>query len=215
MNRSNILMGLDKCGVIAVVRGETKEVAINIAESCIKGNVKGIEITYTNKYANEVVLELSKRYKNRDDVLIGAGTVLDSETARMAILAGADYIVSPSFNDETAKICNRYNIPYIPGVMTITEIVRAYEHGVDVVKVFPGNALNQSYIKSIRGPLPYVNIMVTGGVNINNIGEWIKSGANLVGIGGELNTLGEQGEFKKIETICSNYIAKLKEARGV
>lgn len=215
MNRSNILMGLDKCGVIAVVRGETKEVAINIAESCIKGNVKGIEITYTNKYANEVVLELSKRYKNRDDVLIGAGTVLDSETARMAILAGADYIVSPSFNDETAKICNRYNIPYIPGVMTITEIVRAYEHGVDVVKVFPGNALNQSYIKSIRGPLPYVNIMVTGGVNINNIGEWIKSGANLVGIGGELNTLGEQGEFKKIETICSNYIVKLKEARGV
>ena len=133
----------------------------------------------------------------------------------MAIIAGAKYIVSPSFNIDTAKICNRYNIPYIPGVMTITEIVTAYESGVDVVKLFPGNSLGQGYISSVKGPLPYANIMVTGGVNLDNIDSWIKSGVDLVGIGGELNKLGEAGKFDEIELICNKYIEKFNKARGI
>ncbi|MBS5938543.1 bifunctional 2-keto-4-hydroxyglutarate aldolase/2-keto-3-deoxy-6-phosphogluconate aldolase [Clostridium sp.] len=215
MKRIKVLSALKKCGVVAVVRGTTKEIGVKISESCIKGNVKAIEVTYTNKYANEIIKELSEKYIKNDDVVIGAGTVLDAETARMAILSGAEYIVSPSFNKDTATLCNRYNVAYIPGVMTINEIVSAYESGVDVVKLFPGNTFGQGYISSVKAPLPHANIMVTGGVNLNNIDEWIKAGADVVGIGGELNKLGEAGKFDEIEATCNEYVKKLESARGI
>ena len=214
MKKMKVLKALQEYGVVAVVRWNTKETGINIAKACIKGNVKAIEVTYTNKFANKIIRELSKEFEIQDDVVIGAGTVLDPETARLAILQGAEYIVSPSFNEETAILCNRYKVPYIPGVMTINEIVSAHEKGVDVVKLFPGSAFGPSYIKAIKGPLPYANIMVTGGVNIDNIDTWIKSGVDLVGIGGELNTIGEEGKFDEITSICKNYIEKLKKVRG-
>lgn len=214
MIKIKVLKALESCGVVAVVRGNTKEVGVNISEACIKGNVKAIEVTYTNKFANDIIKELSDRYENNDEVVIGAGTVLDPETARLAILSGAKYIVSPSFNEETAILCNRYKIPYIPGVMTINEIVKAHEIGVDVVKVFPGNAFGPSYIGAIKGPLPYANIMVTGGVNLENIDVWKKAGVDLVGIGGELNKLGEDGRFDEITELCSRYVEKFNEVRG-
>ena len=147
-------------------------------------------------------------------LVIGAGTVLDAETARAAMLAGAKYIVSPAFDLETAKICNRYKVPYLPGIMTINEIITAHEAGVDFVKLFPGSAFGQGYVKAIKGPLPYANIMVTGGVNIDNIDSWIKAGVDAVGIGGELNKLGEEGKFEEITAVCEQYMAKLNEARG-
>ena len=189
MKKMNILKSLVDCGVVAVVRGKTKEVAADI------------------------IKELANIYECREDIVIGAGTVLDAETARIAILAGAKYIVSPSFNKETAILCNRYKVPYIPGVMTINEIVSSHEVGVDIVKIFPGSVYGPSYIKAIKGPLPYASMMVTGGVNINNIGEWFKSGVDLVGIGGELNTLGEAGKFKEITEVCNDYIEKLNAVR--
>lgn len=214
MVKIRVLEAINKCGVVAVVRGTTKEIGIKIAESCINGGVNAIEITYTNKFANEIIKELSEKYINCKDIVIGAGTVLDAETARIAILAGAQYVVSPSFNKETAKLCNRYNIPYIPGVMTINEIVSAYESGVDIIKLFPGNAFGKGYISSVKAPLPHVNIMVTGGVNLENIDEWSKAGAAIVGIGGELNKLGEEGKFNEISLICKEYINKFNGARS-
>lgn len=214
MKKMNVLKALQECGVVAVVRGNTRETGVNIAKACIKGNVKAIEVTYTNKFANEIIRELSEEFKGQDDVVIGAGTVLDPETARLAILQGAEYIVSPSFNEKTATLCNRYKVPYIPGVMTINEIVSAHENGVDVIKLFPGSAFGPSYIKSVKGPLPYANVMVTGGVNIDNLDTWIKAGADLVGIGGELNTIGEEGKFDDITSICEKYIQKLNKVRG-
>ena len=213
MKKMNILKSLVDCGVVAVVRGKTKEVGVDIAKACVKGNVTGLEITFTNKYAADIIKELANIYECREDIVIGAGTVLDAETARIAILAGAKYIVSPSFNKETAILCNRYKVPYIPGVMTINEIVSSHEVGVDIVKIFPGSVYGPSYIKAIKGPLPYASMMVTGGVNINNIGEWFKSGVDLVGIGGELNTLGEAGKFKEITEVCNDYIEKLNAVR--
>ena len=214
MKKMKVLKALQECGVVAVVRGNTKETGINIAKACIKGNVKAIEVTYTNKFANEIIRELSEEFKTQDDVVIGAGTVLDPETARLAILQGAEYIVSPSFNLETATLCNRYKVAYIPGVMTINEIVLAHESGVDVIKLFPGSAFGPSYIKAIKGPLPYSNVMVTGGVNIDNLDTWINAGADLVGIGGELNTIGEAGKFDEITSICKRYIEKINKVRG-
>lgn len=214
MIKINTLKALADCGVVAVVRGNSKEVGVEISKSCIKGGVKAIEVTYTNKFANDIIKQLSEEFEGQDDVIIGAGTVLDPETARAAMLAGAKYIVSPGFSTETAKICNRYKVPYIPGVMTINEVIAAHEAGVDFVKLFPGSAFGQGYIKAIKGPLPYANIMVTGGVNLDNLDSWIKAGVDSVGIGGELNKLGEEGKYEEITSICESYIAKLNEARG-
>ena len=214
MIKINTLRALKECGVVAVVRGNSKEVGVEISKACVKGGVKALEVTYTNKFANDIIKELSEIYEGQDDVVIGAGTVLDAETARAAMLAGAKYIVSPGFDLETAKICNRYKVPYLPGIMTINEIITAHEAGVDFVKLFPGSAFGQGYVKAIKGPLPYANIMVTGGVNIDNIDSWIKAGVDAVGIGGELNKLGEEGKFEEITAVCEQYMAKLHEARG-
>ena len=214
MIKINTLRALKECGVVAVVRGNSKEVGVEISKACVKGGVKALEVTYTNKFANDIIKELSEIYEGQDDVVIGAGTVLDAETARAAMLAGAKYIVSPAFDLETAKICNRYKVPYLPGIMTINEIITAHEAGVDFVKLFPGSAFGQGYVKAIKGPLPYANIMVTGGVNIDNLDSWIKAGVDAVGIGGELNKLGEEGKFDEITAICEQYMAKLHEARG-
>ena len=214
MIKINTLRALKECGVVAVVRGNSKEVGVEISKACVKGGVKALEVTYTNKFANDIIKELSEIYEGQDDIVIGAGTVLDAETARAAMLAGAKYIVSPAFDLETAKICNRYKVPYLPGIMTINEIIAAHESGVDFVKLFPGSAFGQGYVKAIKGPLPYANIMVTGGVNIDNLDSWIKAGVDAVGIGGELNKLGEEGKFDEITAICEQYMAKLHEARG-
>lgn len=214
MIKINTLRALKECGVVAVVRGNSKEVGVEISKACVKGGVKALEVTYTNKFANDIIKELSEIYEGQDDVVIGAGTVLDAETARAAMLAGAKYIVSPAFDLETAKICNRYKVPYLPGIMTINEIIAAHEAGVDFVKLFPGSAFGQGYVKAIKGPLPYANIMVTGGVNIDNLDSWIKAGVDAVGIGGELNKLGEEGKLDEITAICEQYMAKLHEARG-
>ena len=214
MIKINTLRALKECGVVAVVRGNSKEVGVEISKACVKGGVKALEVTYTNKFANDIIKELCEINKGQDDVVIGAGTVLDAETARAAMLAGAKYIVSPAFDLETAKICNRYKVPYLPGIMTINEIITAHEAGVDFVKLFPGSAFGQGYVKAIKGPLPYANIMVTGGVNIDNIDSWIKAGVDAVGIGGELNKLGEEGKFEEITAVCEQYMAKLNEARG-
>lgn len=215
MIKINTLKVLKDCGVVAVVRGNSKKVGVGISKACVEGGVKAIEIAYTNKFASDIIREVSEIYAGQDDVVIGAGTVLDAETARSAMIAGSKYIVSPAFDAETAKICNRYKVPYLPGVMTINEIISAHEAGVDFVKLFPGSAFDQSYVKAIKGPLPYANIMVTGGVNIDNLDSWIKAGVDVVGIGGELNKLGEERKFDEITSICKNYIVKLNEARNL
>ncbi len=139
MKKLQTLMRLTDGGVVAVVRANTKEEAINISSACIEGGISGIEITFTVAEADSVIKELAKMHKDSQEVVIGAGTVLDEATARLAILAGAQFVVSPAFDGSVAKLCNRYQIPYLPGCMTITEIVQALEAGVDMVKLFPGS----------------------------------------------------------------------------
>lgn len=213
MKKSEVIMELKKQGVVAVIRGNSLEEGVNISKACIQGGLKAIEMAYTNANASEIIRSLTELYKHDSKVCIGAGTVLDSETARMAILAGAKYIVSPSFNHETAIMCNRYGVAYIPGCMTITEIVTAMEAGSEVIKLFPGSAFGPSYVGAIKSPLPQVSLMVTGGVKVDNLKEWFDAGVDAVGVGGELNKLGEQGKFDEITRIASEYVNKAKEAR--
>ena len=211
MKKSEIIMELKKLGVVAVIRGNGLEEGYKISEACIKGGIMAIEMAYTNPNASEVIKKLNEDYK---DALIGAGTVLDAPTARMAILAGAKYIVSPAFDYDTAVLCNRYGIPYIPGCMTIKEIVTAMEAGSEVIKLFPGSAFGVGYVGAIKSPLPQVSLMVTGGVKVDNIDAWFKAGVDAVGIGGEFNKLGAQGQFDKITEMAKECVQIVKESRG-
>jgi 2-dehydro-3-deoxyphosphogluconate aldolase / (4S)-4-hydroxy-2-oxoglutarate aldolase len=215
MKKLTILSKLTECGVVAVVRADSKEEAVKISEACVEGGIQGIEVTFTVQGADEVIKELASVYKDDQNVVIGAGTVLDATTARIAILAGAEFVVSPAFDEETAKLCNLYQVPYMPGCMTITEIKRALESGVDIVKLFPGNAFGPDFVKSVKAPLPQVNIMPTGGVDLNNVEQWIKNGCVAVGVGGNLIAPAKTGEYEKITEYAKQYVAKVQAAREV
>lgn len=213
MKKSEIIIELKKQGVVAVIRGNSYEEGLNISKACIAGGLKAIEMAYTNSHASQIIEQLNSIYQNDPEVCIGAGTVLDAPTARLAIIAGAKYIVSPSFDQETAVLCNRYGVPYIPGCMTIKDIVTAMEAGSEIIKLFPGSAFGTSYVGAIKSPLPQVSIMVTGGVKLDNLDQWFAADVDAIGVGGELNKLGAQGQFDKITEIASKYVKKTEEVR--
>lgn len=215
MKKLNILSKLLDCGVVAVVRADSQEEAIKISHACIEGGIIGIEVTFTVNGADEVIKTLLAHYGNNSNVVIGAGTVLDVTTARIAILAGAQFIVSPSFDEDTAKLCNLYQIPYMPGCMTITEMKRALEYGSDIIKLFPGSGFGPDFVKAVKGPLPQINLMPTGGVDLDNIGQWIKNGCVAVGVGGNLVAPAKTGDFSKITEYAREYVNKVKTAREV
>jgi len=213
MDKEKVLTKLTDAGLVAVVRAKNGEEAIKISDACLEGGCPSIELTFTVPGAHKVIEELASRYQN-GEMLLGAGTVLDSETARIAILSGANYVVSPGFNLETAKLCNRYRIPYMAGCMTITEVITAMEAGVDIVKIFPADLFGPTIIKDIKGPLPQAKLMPTGGVDVSNVDQWIKAGAVAVGAGSSLTAGAKTGDYAKITATAKEFIAKIKEARG-
>ncbi|MFP7171644.1 bifunctional 4-hydroxy-2-oxoglutarate aldolase/2-dehydro-3-deoxy-phosphogluconate aldolase [Terribacillus sp. 7520-G] len=213
MRKAEVLAKLTDQGIVAVVRADSAEEAIRISDACIEGGITGIEVTFTVKDADQVIKRLADLYKENTDVVVGAGTVLDSTTARLAILAGASFIVSPTFDADTAKLCNLYQVPYLPGCMTIGEIKQAMEAGADIIKLFPGSVFGPDFIKAVKAPLPQANIMPTGGVDLENIGNWLKNGAAAVGVGGNLVAPAATGDYAKITSIAQQYVEKVMEAR--
>ncbi|GGE27156.1 bifunctional 2-keto-4-hydroxyglutarate aldolase/2-keto-3-deoxy-6-phosphogluconate aldolase [Pullulanibacillus camelliae] len=207
-----VINSITASGLVVVVRSSSSEEAKKITEACLKGGAAAIEITYTVPGASRVIEELVKEYK--DEIIIGAGTVLDSETARIALLSGAEYVVSPYLDEQSLRLCNRYQVPYMPGVMTIDGVVEAMELGADILKVFPGEAFGPNIIKSIHGPLPQANLMPTGGVSIDNVEQWIKAGAVAVGVGGTLTSFAKTGDFKKITELAGRFVHKIGETRS-
>ncbi|EOT26115.1 bifunctional 4-hydroxy-2-oxoglutarate aldolase/2-dehydro-3-deoxy-phosphogluconate aldolase [Enterococcus durans] len=215
MKKTAILNKLENAGVIAVVRGETVEEAIKASNTIVKGGITGIELTFTVPNADHAIAELAANYKKDPTIVIGAGTVLDAVTARLAIMAGAEFIVSPCFDKETAKICNLYQIPYLPGCMTITEMKTALTYGADIVKLFPGSAFGPSIVKAFKAPLPHLNIMPTGGVSLANMQDWFAAGVVAVGVGGNLLAPAATGDFEKVTEVATQYADKLKSIRKV
>lgn len=208
-----ILSRLEKAGVIAVVRGKDQTEAVKASHAIIAGGVKGIEVTFTVPNAQAAIQELVETYQGQD-VVIGAGTVLDAVTARLAIMAGAEFVVSPSFDSETAELCNLYQVPYLPGCMTITEMQQALKSGADIIKLFPGSVSGPSMVSAVKAPLPQINLMPTGGVNLENMETWFKAGVVAVGVGGNLLAPAAVGDFAKVTEIAQQYAAKLAEIRG-
>lgn len=204
--KEQVLLSIKDSGMVAVVRGETSDKAMEIVEKCIEGGIKAIELTFTVPYAHRVIEDISRKYG--DSIILGAGTVLDSETARIALLSGAEFIVSPHFNPEVTRLCNRYRKASMAGILTITEAVEAMEAGVDTLKLFPGDLFGPAFIKDIRGPLPYAQIMPTGGVSAENAGDWIRAGAVAVGAGSSLM----KGDVKANAALFMENIRRAREA---
>jgi 2-dehydro-3-deoxyphosphogluconate aldolase/(4S)-4-hydroxy-2-oxoglutarate aldolase len=213
MNRQKLVTRITDNGLVAVVRAESAEKAYRIFDACIEGGVAAIEITFTVPGAHKIIEDLSSKYQS-GEIILGAGTVLDPETARIAILSGAQYIVSPNINLETIKLCNRYQVPSMPGAMTINEIILAMEAGADIIKIFPGNLFGPSIIKSVKGPIPQAQMMPTGGVEVDNVEEWIKAGAVAVGAGSSLTKGAKTGDYAAITATAKEFLKKIKEARA-
>ncbi|KLI75408.1 MULTISPECIES: bifunctional 4-hydroxy-2-oxoglutarate aldolase/2-dehydro-3-deoxy-phosphogluconate aldolase [Lacticaseibacillus] len=214
MQKYDYLNRLVNTGCVAVVRGNNADEAVKTVDAVIAGGVTGIELTFTVPHADKALDELSEKYADRDDVLIGAGTVLDPATARLAIIAGAKFIVSPSFNADVAKICNLYSIPYTPGCFTPTEIQTALEAGVDLVKVFPGSVAGPAMVKALHGPFPQLAIMPTGGVSLDNLETWFDAGVTLVGAGSNLTAAAKTGDYAGVTATAKKYRAKLDEIKA-
>lgn len=198
--------------MIAIVRVERADEAIQIVEACHKGGVGAIEVTFTVPGAKGVIHEMAHRFSEGQFVL-GAGTVLDPETARIATLAGAQYIVTPALNEATVRLCNRYQIPCIPGAMTVDGVIRAMECGADLVKLFPGELYGPSVIKAFRGPLPQANLVPTGGVTLENVSEWIAAGAVAVAVGSALTGAAKTGGMKSVTQTAQKFLEKIIAAR--
>lgn len=213
MKKYDVLNGIIESGVVAVIRAGSKEEGMKIIEAVKAGGIKALEITLTVPGAVDIIKDLVELYKD-EDVIIGAGTVLDPESARACILAGAKYIVSPYFDLATVKMCNRYAVPIMPGVMTPKEVIAALEAGVDICKVFPGNAFGPSIIGAFKGPIPQGNYMPTGGVDLENVAEWIDKGAIAVGVGSVLTKGAKTGDYKLVEATAKQFVDAVKVARA-
>ncbi len=213
LDKETIIKRIEEKGLVAVVRAETADQAQRITEACLEGGCASIELTFTVPGAHRVIEALAKTY-TPDQIMLGAGTVLDSETARIAILSGAQYVVSPCFDADAAKLCNRYRLPYMAGCMTLKEAITAMEAGCDILKIFPGDLFGPKILKAIQGPIPYAKMMPTGGVDVDNVAEWIKSGAVAVGAGGSLTAGAKTGDYAKITATARQFIANIQAARG-
>ena len=208
LKKYKILNQLHENYLVAVVRGNDEDETKKIVDEIIKGGFKNIEITFTVPNAEEVINQVHKQYG--DDIVLGVGTVLDAATAQIAINKGAQYIVSPHLDTNISKLCNIYSIPYLPGCSSATEIIEALRYGSDLIKLFPGGQLGAGFIKDIKGPVPNVELMPSGGVNLDNVSDWIEKGSFAVGIGGDLTKEFTGNNFEVISEKAQKYVEAVR-----
>lgn len=200
-------------GVVAVLRADSPDALVHVAQAIGRGGIGAVEITMTTPGALDVIGECADRLG--DELLLGAGSVLDPETARAAILAGAEYIVTPTLNPEVITLCRRYDKIVIPGALTPTEILTAWESGADIVKVFPATVVGPRYFKDVKAPLPQVDLMPTGGVDLDNAGDFIRAGACAVAVGSNLvdRAAVAAGEWHVLTDTARKYVDAVRTAR--
>ena len=214
MSRLQVLREIESSGVVAVIRMQKADQLRAVIDALLEGGVRALELTMTVPGAIGLIEELAKDLPG--EFQLGAGTVLDTETARQVILAGAKYIVAPTLNLDVITMCHRYDVAIMPGCFTPTEILTAWQAGADLIKVFPATALGPSYFKDVRAPLPQVRLMPTGGVTMENAGEWIKAGAVAIGVGSALvdTKAIAAGNFAQITKNAKSLIESVRAARA-
>lgn len=205
MEKYEILKKITDTGIIAVVRADSREDALQLIEAIQRGGITTIEITMTIPRAVDILKELSSVYMRDDRIVIGAGTVLDGSTCKACIDAGAQFVVSPGFSSEVIKTANRYAVPVMSGAMTITEVVSGLELGADLIKVFPGSLFGPAIIKNFKGPIPQACYVPTGGVSLGNMAEWFKAGACAVGVGSDITNKKDAGDYSGVERRAKEY----------
>lgn len=214
MSREQTLKRILDGGLVAVVRSESSESLVKVVQALAEGGVTAAEITFTVPDAIEVIRRVRKEVG--DSVVLGAGTVLDPETARAALLAGAEYIVAPTVNLDVIRLCRRYDKVIMPGAFTPTEVVAAWEAGADVVKVFPADIGGPPFLKALRGPLPQVRLMPTGGVDLTTAEAFLKAGACCLGVGSALvdPKAIASGQFERIRDLAGQYATLVRQFRA-
>ncbi len=214
MSKESQLRQVLECGIVAVVRSPDSQQLVEVTRALADGGVTVVEITMTVPNALEVVRQVRQALGER--VLLGAGTILDPETARAALLAGAEYLVAPTVNLDVIRLCQRYDKLVMPGAFTPTEILSAWEAGADVVKVFPADVVGPAFFKALRGPLPQVRLMPTGGVDLSTAADFLRAGACCLGVGGQLvePRAVAEGNFDRIRDLARQYVAIVKEVRS-
>ena len=208
--KDKIINLLNETKIISIIRAESSEELLNVAMALKEGGIKFIEVTMTTPGALKAIEEFCGEM---EDVIIGVGSVLDPETARLSILSGAEFIVTPTLNFDVIKMCKRYSKVVIPGAFTPTEIINAWESGADFVKVFPASVGGPSYIKAIKAPLPQVNLIPVGGVNIDNVSDFIKAGSSAVAVGSQLvkKEFLKEKNFEAIKNLAKEFVERIKE----
>jgi 2-dehydro-3-deoxyphosphogluconate aldolase/(4S)-4-hydroxy-2-oxoglutarate aldolase len=213
MSKETHLRHILDCGIVAVVRSPDSQQLVEVVRALADGGVTVVEITMTVPDALGVLRQVRQSLGER--VLLGAGTILDPETARAAMLAGAEYLVAPTLNLEVIRLCQRYSKLVMPGALTPTEILTAWESGADIVKVFPAEVVGPAFFKAMRGPLPHVRLMPTGGVDLNTAADFLRAGACCVGLGSQLvepRAVAER-DFDRIRDLARQYVAIVKSIR--
>ncbi|MCZ6678713.1 MAG: bifunctional 4-hydroxy-2-oxoglutarate aldolase/2-dehydro-3-deoxy-phosphogluconate aldolase [Candidatus Poribacteria bacterium] len=213
MTKMEQMQRIESCGIVAIIRANSSSELIEVVAAIKAGGVDVIEVTMTTPNALAVISDVAARYG--DEVVVGVGSVLDAETARVAMLAGAEFVVSPVVKPEIIEICNRYSKVVMPGTFTPTEILSAWEAGADYVKVFPSSVVGPSYIKDVKAPLPHIPLIPTGGVNVDTAGEFIKAGATALGVGGALvnSQVIAEGRFDILTETAEKLVAAVRAAR--
>lgn len=213
MSRLNDVQRVLDSGIVAIIRSSSSDQLVQVAEALAEGGVDVLEVTLTVPKALEVISAVRDRLGNK--ILLGAGTILDEATARAAILAGAEFLVTPVVRPAVIETCHRYDKVVMCGAFTPTEILTAWEAGAEFIKVFPAEVGGPGYLKAIHGPLPYVRLLPTGGVNLDTLGDFVKSGACAVGLGSNLVTKEAlaKGDMGAIRTMAEKYVSKMKEVR--
>ena len=214
MSRDNDLKRVQDCGLVAVVRAPEPTSLVEVIRALIDGGITVAEVTFTVPGAIDVIREAKRLFGDR--ALIGAGTVLDSETARAALLAGADFVVAPTVNLDVIRLCRRYDKLVFPGALTPTEILAAWEAGADVVKVFPAEVVGPVFFRAMRGPLPQIRLMPTGGVDLNTAGDYLRAGAFCLGVGSQLvdpKAIARR-DYDYIRGLAWQYTEAVRLARG-
>jgi len=211
---NDTLQRIEEAGVIAVLRGVEPETVEDVARAVVDGGVTALEVTADSGDAMDMIETLNETVG--DEALVGVGTVLDSETTKAALDAGAEFVVCPTFDEGVVETCNRYGVPVAPGVFTPTEAQRAYEAGADVVKVFPAKSGGPAHVSALKGPLGHLNIVPTGGVGPDNAGEYIGAGAMAVGAGGSIldHDAVAAGDFEQITENAAALVAAVENARA-
>jgi 2-dehydro-3-deoxyphosphogluconate aldolase/(4S)-4-hydroxy-2-oxoglutarate aldolase len=212
--RAATLRLIEDTGVVAVIRLEKADVLRDVCDALAAGGVRALEVTMTVPKAVSLIEQLSSSLPA--DFAVGAGTVLDAETARQVILAGARFVVGPVFRPEVIEMGHRYGVPVMPGCFSPTEILTAWDAGADIVKVFPATALGPGFFKDIRGPLPQLRLMPTGGVTRENAGEWIKAGAVAIGVGTALvdKSAVKARRFDALAANARHFVSAVQQARA-